>query len=129
MSEKYAIPDHIRIVNAVCVDYGNIHNTWSWIFLDIRDALDKVKELLVKLELGERLSAEPQYCGQIASSVELLELIPTEDEFELGGYGICHRLSRHKAYARSPVHCMRHLCPSLQHLPLRGNSCPSLGRR
>lgn len=85
MSEKYAMLDHICIVKAVCVDYSNIHNTWSWIFLDIREALAKVKEFLAKVEPGKRLSAGTQYCGQIASSGGLLELIPTEDEFELGG--------------------------------------------
>ena len=31
MSEKNAIPDHIRIVKAVCVEFGNNDNTWGMV--------------------------------------------------------------------------------------------------
>ena len=41
MSEKYAIPDHIRIVKAVCVEFGNNDNTWVWCYLDVKEALAK----------------------------------------------------------------------------------------
>lgn len=30
MSEKCQRPDHIRIVKAVCVEYGNTDDTWTW---------------------------------------------------------------------------------------------------
>ena len=29
MSEKYQRPDHIRVVKAVCVEYGNNDDTWT----------------------------------------------------------------------------------------------------
>ena len=29
MSEKYQRPDHIRVVKAVCVEFGNNDDTWT----------------------------------------------------------------------------------------------------
>lgn len=29
MSKKYKVPGYIRIIKAVCIEYGNIHNTWT----------------------------------------------------------------------------------------------------
>ena len=58
MSEKYQRPDHIRIVKAICVEYGNNDDTWTWCHLDVREALTKAKELLMKLEHDERLLSE-----------------------------------------------------------------------
>ena len=85
MSEKYAIPDHIRIVKAVCVEFSNNDNTWVWCYLDVREALAKAKELLMKLEPDERLVVGTAYCGQFRKSGKLFELVPTEDDFEIGG--------------------------------------------
>ena len=50
MSEKYQRPDHIRVVKAVCVEFGSNDDTWTWCYLDVREALAKAKELLMKLE-------------------------------------------------------------------------------
>ena len=50
MSEKYQRPDHIRVVKAVCVEFGNNDDTWTWCYLDVREALAKAKELLMKIE-------------------------------------------------------------------------------
>ena len=85
MSEKYQRPDHIRIVKAVCVKYGNNDDTWTWCYLDIREALAKAKELLMKIEPGERLIVGTVYCGQNLKTGKLLELVPEEDDLEIGG--------------------------------------------
>ena len=55
MSEKYQRPDHICVVKAVCVEFENNDDTWTWCDLDVREALTKDKELLMKLEPDERL--------------------------------------------------------------------------
>lgn len=46
MSKKYKVPDYIRIVKAICIEYGNIHNTWTWCYAmdDIKKAMKKVKK-------------------------------------------------------------------------------------
>ena len=41
MSEKYQRPDYIRVVKAVCVEFGNNDDTWTWCYLDVREALTK----------------------------------------------------------------------------------------
>ncbi len=61
MSEKYQRPDHIRVVKAVCVEYGNNDDTWKWRYPNVREALTKAKELLMKLEPDERLVVEADY--------------------------------------------------------------------
>ena len=81
MSEKYQRPDHIRVVKAVCVEFGNNDDTWTWCYLDVREALAKAKDLLMKLEPDERLA----YCGQNLRTGEILELVPAEDYLEIGG--------------------------------------------
>ena len=60
MSEKYQRPDYIRVVKAVCVEFGNNDDTWTWCYLDVREALTKAK---------------------------ILELVPAEDYLEIGGVG------------------------------------------
>ena len=65
MSEKYQRPDHIRVVKAVCVEFGNNDDTWTWCYLDVREALTKAKELLMKLEPDDRLVIGTAYCGRI----------------------------------------------------------------
>ena len=85
MSEKYQRPDHIRVVKAVCVEYGNNDDTWKWRYLDVREALAKAKELLMRLEPDERLVVGTAYCGQNQRTGEILELIPSEDDLEIGG--------------------------------------------
>lgn len=55
MAEKYQRPDHIRVVNVVCVEYGNNDESLVWFYLDVREALIKAKEMLMKLESGEWL--------------------------------------------------------------------------
>ena len=61
MSERYQRPDYIRVVKAVCVEFGNNDDTWTWCYLDVREALTKAEDLLMKLEPDERglLSALP----------------------------------------------------------------------
>ena len=85
MSEKYQRPDHIRVVKAVCVEFGNNDDTWTWCYLDVCEALTKAKELLMKLEPDERLVVGTAYCGQNLRTGEILELVPSEDELEIGG--------------------------------------------
>ena len=85
MSEKYQRPDHIRVVKAVCVEFGNNDDTWTWCYLDVREALTKAKELLMKLEPDERLVVGTAYCGQNLRTGEILELVPAEDYLEIGG--------------------------------------------
>ena len=79
MSEKYQRPDYIRVVKAVCVEFGNNDDTWTWCYLDVREALTKAKELLMKLEPDERLVVGTAYCGQNLRVGEILELVPAED--------------------------------------------------
>ncbi len=81
MSEKYQRPDLIRVVKAVCVEFGNNDDTWTWCYPDVRETLTKAKELLMKLEPDERLA----YCGQNLRTGEILELVPSEDDLEIGG--------------------------------------------
>ena len=85
MPEKYQRPDHIRVVKAVCVEFGNNDDTWTWCYLDVREALTKAKELLLKPELGERLVVGTAYCGRNLRTGEILELVPSEDDLEIGG--------------------------------------------
>ena len=85
MSEKYQRPDLIRVVKAVCVEFGNNDDTWTWCYLDVREALTKAKELLMKLEPDERLVIGTAYCGQNLRTGEILELVPAEDYLEIGG--------------------------------------------
>ena len=85
MSEKYPRPDHIRVVKAVCVEFGNNDETWTWFYLDVKETLKKAKELLMKLESDERIIIGTTYCGQKLESKELLELVPSEDDFIIGG--------------------------------------------
>ena len=46
----------------------------------MREALTKVKELLMKLEPDEKLFVGTAYCGQNLRTGELLELVPSEDK-------------------------------------------------
>ena len=85
MSEKYQRPDHIRVVKAVCVEFWNNDGTWTWCYLDVREALTKAKELLMKLEPDERLVVGTAYCRQNLMTGEILELVPSEDNMEIGG--------------------------------------------
>ncbi len=50
----------------------------------MREALTKVKELLMKLEPDERLFGIA-YCGQNLRTGEILGLVPAEDYLEIGG--------------------------------------------
>ena len=77
MSEKYQRPDHIRVVKAVCVEFGNNFNTWTWSYLDVCEALMKAKELLMRLEPDERLVVGTAYCGQNLRTGEMPELVPS----------------------------------------------------
>lgn len=45
----------------------------------------KAKELLMKLEPDERLVVGTAYCGQNLGTGEILELVPAEDDLEIGG--------------------------------------------
>ena len=58
MSEKYQRPDLIRVVKAVCVEFGNNDDTVG-----------------------------TAYCGQNLRVGEILELVPAEDYLEIGGVG------------------------------------------
>ena len=75
----------IHIVRAVCVEFGNNDDTWTWCYLDVSEALTKAKELLMKLEPDERLVVGTAYCGQNLRTGEILELVPAEDYLEIGG--------------------------------------------
>ena len=44
MSERYQRPDYIRVVKAVCVEFGNNDDTWTWCYLDVREALTKAED-------------------------------------------------------------------------------------
>ena len=66
--------------NAVCVEFGNNDDTSTWCYPDVREALTKVKELLMKLESDEKLVVGTAYCGQNLRTGELLELVPSEDK-------------------------------------------------
>ena len=87
MSEKYQRPDHIRVVKAVCAEFGNNDDTWTWCYLDVREALAKAKDLLMKLEPDERLVIGTAYCGQNLRTGEILELVPSEDDLYIRGIG------------------------------------------
>ncbi len=76
----YQRPDYIHVVKAVCVEFRNNDDTWTWCYLGVREALMKVKELLMKLEPDERLVVGTAYCGQNLRTGELLELFSAEDE-------------------------------------------------
>lgn len=89
MSEKYKPADSIRIVEAVAVDYLNADDNWVWYFLDIREALQKAKELLMKIEPDERLIIGTLYCGHDKKTGKLFELVPSEDDLEIGGVKYC----------------------------------------
>ena len=51
----------------------------------MREALTKAKELLMKLEPEERFVVGTAYCGQNLRTGEILELVPSEDDLEIGG--------------------------------------------
>ena len=51
----------------------------------IGEALAKAKDLLMKLEPDERLVVGTAYCGQNLGTGEILELVPSEDDLEIGG--------------------------------------------
>ena len=53
----------------------------------MREALTKVKELLMKLESDERLVIGTAYCGQNLRTGEILELVPSEDDLDIRGIG------------------------------------------
>ncbi len=84
MPEKYQRPDHIRVVKTVCVEFWNNDDTWTWCYLDVHESLTKAKELLMKLEPDERLVVGTAYCGQNLRTGEILELVPSEDDLEIG---------------------------------------------
>ena len=67
------------------LEYGNNDDTWAWCYLDIREALAKAKELLMKIEPRERLIVGTVYCVQNLKTGKLLELVPEEDDLEIGG--------------------------------------------
>ena len=52
------MPDHIRVVKVGCVESGNNDDPWTLFYFDVREALTKAKELLMKLEPDERLVVE-----------------------------------------------------------------------
>ena len=55
MSEKYQRPDHIRVVKVGCVELGNNDDFWAWCYFDVREALTKAKDLLMRLEQEKHL--------------------------------------------------------------------------
>lgn len=44
MAEKYQRPDHIRVVNVVCVEYGNNDEPWYGFILMSEKLLSKQKK-------------------------------------------------------------------------------------
>lgn len=54
-------PERTKVV---CVEFGNNDDIWTWCYLDVREALVKAKELLMKQEPDERLVVGMAYCGQ-----------------------------------------------------------------
>ena len=75
---------HPRCENSLC-QIRNNDDTWTWCYLDVREALAKAKELLMRLEPDERLVVGTAYCGQNLRTGEILELVPSEDDLEIGG--------------------------------------------
>lgn len=73
--------------NAVCVEFGNNDDTWTWCYPDVRNALTKAKELLMKQEPDERLVVGTAYCGQNLRIEEILKLVPSEDYLDIRGIG------------------------------------------
>ena len=69
---KYQRPDHIRVVKVGCVELGNNDDFWAWCYFDVRNALTKAKELLMKLEPDERLVVGTACCGQNLRTGEIL---------------------------------------------------------
>ena len=57
----------------------------TWYYLNVREALTKAQELLMKLEPEERLVVGTVYCGQNLRIGEILELVSSEDDLEIGG--------------------------------------------
>ena len=57
----------------------------DYLRFDVREALTKAKELLMKLEPEERFVVGTAYCGQNLRTGEILELVPSEDDLEIGG--------------------------------------------
>ena len=51
----------------------------------MREALTKAEELLMDLSPDERLVIGTAYCGQNLGTGEILELVPSEDDLEIGG--------------------------------------------
>ena len=74
-------------MKAVCVESVNNDYTWTWYYLDVREALTKAKELLMKLEPDENLVAGTAYCGQNLRTGEMLELVTSEDDLDIRGIG------------------------------------------
>ena len=85
VSEKNQRQDHIRVVKAVYVEFGNNDDHWIWCYLDVREVLTKAKELLMKLEPDERLVVGTAYCGQNLRPGEILGFVLSEDDLEIGG--------------------------------------------
>lgn len=87
MSKKYKVPDYIRIVKAICIEYGNIHNTWTWCYAmdDIKKAMKKVKKIVRTLKPDDRFRIGLMYCGQDRKTGKVYELVPSEDNFTING--------------------------------------------
>lgn len=85
MPKKYKEKEYIRVVKAICIVYGNIHNSWTWCFVDIKDALKKASKIIRRLEPDDRLSIGIKYCGQNIKTGEVLELIPRDDNVKING--------------------------------------------
>ena len=58
---------------------------WRKLRILLREALAKAKDLIMKLEPDERLIVGTAYCGQNLRTGEILELVPSEDDLEIGG--------------------------------------------
>lgn len=56
-------------------------------YSNVRKVLMKAKELLMKLEPDERLVVGTAYCGQNLRTVEILDLVPSEDDLDIRGIG------------------------------------------
>ena len=52
---------------------------------DIREALIKTKELLMKIDPGERFVASTTCCGQNLRKGKILEIAPADDYLEIRG--------------------------------------------
>ena len=76
----------LSVEKAVCGEFGNNDDTWTWCYLDVREALPKAKdELLMKLESDERLVVGTAYFDQNLRTGKILELVPAEEYLEIGG--------------------------------------------